>query len=96
MKLKELKKGDYFKLIAKKIQAHKDRKFLARLERVLKSNIVKSDILMSGSIFIQGDCWLRLSKSAAADIAKGTPLNLVQERVRQGYYEKQEYQQSDL
>ena len=73
--------------LIKKYQAYKDKRFLARLERVLRSNIVKSDLLLDGNIFPRGTLWMMLSKSAMEDILKGTPLNLVRERLRQGYYD---------
>ena len=75
------------KKLIKKYQAYKDKRFLARLERVLRSNIVKSDLLLNGNIYSRGNFWLMLPKAAMEDILKGTPLNLVQALIRQGYYD---------
>lgn len=76
------------KKLIKKYQAYRDRRFLARLERVLNSNIVKSNLLISGGVFIHEDVWIRLPTIAQEDILQEIPLDVVQDRIRQGYYER--------
>ncbi len=78
------------KNLLQKYQAYKDKKFLARLERVLNNNIVKSHALIWGEAFFGGGVNMYIPKAAMEDIVLGIPLTLVLERLRQGYYEKQD------
>lgn len=78
--------------LIKKYQAYKDKKFLARLERVLNSNVVKSNIALSGHAFIKGDFWIRISKCELEDISKGVPLDVALSHL----HRQVDYQQDNL
>lgn len=79
--------------LLKKYQSYRDKKFLSRLERVLNDNVLKSKALILGDVFFGKHVVFEVPKAAMEDIASGIPSNLVLERIRQGYYEKQDFSQ---
>lgn len=83
------------KKIIKKYQSYRDKRFLARLERVLGNNMINATISLHGSLFTDGSVWMMFPTSALKDFVKGTPLSLIEERLHQGYYEEQGHLQSD-
>lgn len=84
------------KKLLQKYQAYRDKKFLARLERVLNNNVVGANLFIEKNIYSLRGFYMYIPKDAMADLLNKIPLSLVEERLRSGYYEKRETPQSGL
>lgn len=76
------------KKLLQKYQAYRDKKFLARLERVLNNNVVGANLFIEKNIYSLRGFYMRLPKDAMADLLNKIPPSLVEERIRSGYYEE--------
>lgn len=65
-----------------KIRAYRDRRFLARLERVLNGNVLQSNIVIGGSLLSSGELVAYLKDSELEEIRRGVPVNELLERLR--------------
>lgn len=84
------------KKLLQKYQAYRDKKFLARLERVLNNNVVGANLFIEKNVFSLRGFHMYFPKGAVEDLLNKTPPSLVEERLRSGYYEKRETPQSGL
>lgn len=65
-----------------KYRAYRDRRFLARLERVLNGNVLQSNIVIGGSLLLKGEIVAYLKEPELEEIRRGVPVNEVLERLR--------------
>lgn len=84
------------KKLLQKYQAYRDKKFLARLERVLNNNVVGANLFIEKNVFSLRGFHMYFPKGAVADLLNKIPPSLVEERLRSGYYKKRETPQSGL
>jgi hypothetical protein len=71
-----------FKKLIEKYQAHKDRKFLARFERVLNNNVTKSNFLLKGDLYVSGQIHM-YCKRLIKDFEEGKPLSQITYEIHQ-------------
>lgn len=76
------------KKLLQKYQAYRDKKFLARLERVLNNNVVGANLFIEKNIYSLRGFYMYIPKDAMADLLNKIPPSLVEERIRSGYYEE--------
>lgn len=76
------------KKLLQKYQTYRDKKFLARLERVLNNNVVGANLFIEKNIFSLRGFYTYFPKGAVADLLNKIPPSLVEERIRSGYYEE--------
>ena len=76
------------KKLLQKYQAYRDKKFLARLERVLNNNVVARKLIYRKNIYSLRGFYMYIPKDAMADLLNKIPPSLVEERIRSGYYEE--------
>ena len=83
------------KNLIKRYQAYRDRRFLARLERVFNGNVLQSNIVIGGSLLLKGEIVSFLMDSVLEEIRKGVPVNEILEKFRQESLEQLNHLQSD-
>lgn len=66
-----------------KYRAYRDRRFLARLERVFNGNVLQSNIVIGGSLLLKGEIVAYLKNPELEEIRKGVLVNELLERLRQ-------------
>ena len=64
-----------FKWLSKKYQSYRDRKFLKRLERVLSRNVVKSSLVVDGTLLASGSIYVFVPKETIDKYNDGKPIN---------------------
>lgn len=83
------------KKILKKIQAYQDKRFLVRLERILRSNAINSNLILRGNVFTEGTIQAYMSKDELKEALKGNHLDPSSKCFHQEHLEKQVPVQSD-
>lgn len=66
-----------------KYRTYRDRRFLARLERVFNGNVLQSNIVIGGSLLLKGEIVAYLKNPELEEIRKGVLVNELLERLRQ-------------
>jgi hypothetical protein len=70
-----------FKLLFKKYQAYKDRKFKERLERVFKTNAINAPLVIKGDLLVKNSVYMYVPEEQIEKFEEGVPIKQIFHKV---------------